>query len=81
MSKAGVIRYFRNNDDYSLPSLRRSKYGYMCIKGMKYGINGVVRCDIEPTEYQCPETGRLLPLEERENHSAGGWQPNCEAPI
>ena len=81
LSRKGIIQYFRNYEDYNLPSLRRSKYGYMCIQGMKYGTDGVVHCGIEPTEYQCPVTGDLQPVEKEKNTLAGGWKSDCRSAV
>ena len=66
LSSKGYIKYFRNYEDYNLPSPGRSKFGYMCIEGMVYGTNGVMHCDILPTDYKCRTTGALLPVEDPE---------------
>ncbi len=63
LASKGYIKYFRNYDDYNLPSPGRSKFGYMCTEGMQYGTEGVVHCGILPTDYKCRTTGALMPVE------------------
>ena len=66
LASKGYIKYFRNYEEYNLPSPGRSKFGYMCVEGMQYGTNGVVHCDILPTDYKCKTTGAVLPVENPE---------------
>lgn len=73
LSSKGDIKFFRNPDDYGLPELTRSKYGYLCVEGMVIPGPETVDTDtgeltqscyaIKPTHYKCPQTGAVLPVE------------------
>lgn len=69
----GDIKFFRNPEDYSLPVLTRSKYGYLCVEGMTIPASENIDTDtgevkqahfaIKPTHYKCAQTGAVLPVE------------------
>ncbi len=69
----GDIKFFRNPEDYGLPMLTRSKYGYLCVEGMTIPGPETIDTDtgevkqpylnIKPTHYKCPQTGAVLPVE------------------
>ncbi|RMG35306.1 MAG: hypothetical protein D6720_07430, partial [Gammaproteobacteria bacterium] len=67
-------KFFRNPEDYGLPPLARTRFGYLCVEGMT--VPGPERVDEEtgeivatplpvlPTHYKCPQTGAALPVED-----------------
>jgi len=69
----GDIKFFRNPEEYGLPSLTRSKYGYLCVEGMTLPGPESIDTDtgeikqpyyaVKPTHYKCPQTGAVLPVE------------------
>jgi putative DNA primase/helicase len=70
----GYVKYFRNPEDYGLPPLTRSKYGYLCVEDMvlwlPHGVPDpdtgelpIMALPVRPTDYKCPRTGALLPVE------------------
>ena len=70
----GDIKFFRNPEDYRLPPLSRSKYGYLCVENMTVPIDKNTNNEgedearnphlsIKPTHYKCAQTGALLPVE------------------
>ena len=69
----GDIKFFRNPEDYNLPALTRSKYGYLCVEGMTIPAAETVDTNtgeikqshfaIKPTHYKCTQTGAVLPVE------------------
>lgn len=69
----GDIKFFRNPEDYGLPALTRSKYGYLCVEGMTVPAPESIDTDTgeikrpyfatKPTHYKCPQTGAVLPVE------------------
>ncbi len=69
----GNIKFFRNSDEYDLPTLNRSKYGYMCIEGLVLpgpdqvdtdsGEIKETQFEVKPTHYKCAQTGAVLPVE------------------
>lgn len=74
LSSKGYIKYFQNHLPYGLPSVGRSKFGYMCVEDMLLTrpigspdeVTGEVRTDslrVYPTHYKCPQTGAVLPVE------------------
>ncbi len=74
LASKGYIKFFKDHLLYGLPSVRRSKFGYMCVEGMLLGcpigepdeVNAEVRTDpipVYPDYYKCPQTGALLPVE------------------
>lgn len=63
LATKGYIKFFRDYDEYNLPAPRRSKFGYLCVEDMAYGVDGKSLCSIKPTDFKCPNTGALLPVE------------------
>jgi len=74
LATKGYVKYFRNPETYGLPRIGRSKYGYLCVEDMVWRhLDGCVDHDtgeltpiefpIKPTDYKCPHTGALLPVE------------------
>ena len=70
----GDIKFFRNPEDYRLPPLSRSKYGYLCVENMTVPIDKNANNEgedearnphllIKPTHYKCAQTDALLPVE------------------
>ena len=74
LATKGYIKFFRNPEDYGLPPLARTRFGYLCVEGMC--VPGAERIDEEsgevtcteravlPTHYKCPQTGAALPVED-----------------
>jgi hypothetical protein len=74
LATKGYVKFFRNPEDYGLSRICRSKYGYLCVEDMVVrNPTGSVDCDtgeitpieisIKPTDYKCPRTGAVLPVE------------------
>ena len=74
LATKGYIKFFRDPEDYGLPTLARTRFGYLCVEGMT--VPGPERIDEEtgeivatalpvlPTHYKCPQTGAALPVED-----------------
>ncbi|MBF0097153.1 MAG: AAA family ATPase [Magnetococcales bacterium] len=64
----GYLKFFRNSQDYSLPSANRSKFGYLCVEGMmlgsEYGEKSPV--PVLPTHFKDLRSGAVLPVENPE---------------
>ena len=56
----GVIHFFKNYADYSLPPANRSPFGYMSVKGMKLLNEVGALCDVKPTHKRCSFTGNCI---------------------
>ncbi len=73
LASKGIIKFFRNPEEYGLPKLARSKYGYLCVEDMTTpGLESVdsetgeiIRSNyaIKPSHFKCPQTGAVLPVE------------------
>lgn len=73
LATKGMLKFFKNPEDYGLPQPPRSKFGYVCVEGMQVAIETDISQDtgevilteklILPTHYKCPCTGALLPVE------------------
>jgi len=74
LATQGYIKFFRDGTRYGLPPSERTKYGYLCVEGMRLRLpNGPPDSDsgeifaqeiaVLPTHYKCPQTGALLPVE------------------
>ena len=75
LATKGYIKFFRNSTDYGLPAAGRSKFGYLCVEGMRLGPTETI-IDSEtgefmeqfrpvlPTHYKSPTNGALLPVED-----------------
>ena len=61
----GYLKFFRNSQDYSLPSASRSKFGYLCVEGMMLASeNGEGRpMPVLPTHFKDLQSGAVLPVE------------------
>lgn len=77
LATQGYIKYFRNAQDYGLPSIGRSKFGYLCAKGMVVNLPQgdpdpdtgevpTVTLRVLPTHYKCPLSGAAMPVENRQ---------------
>ncbi len=66
LATKGYIKFFRNHQEYNLPSARRSKWGYLCVEDMSYGKDGKELCNVSPTHFKCSKTGAVLPVENPE---------------
>jgi len=77
LATQGYIKYFRNAQDYGLPSIGRSKFGYLCVEGMVVnlpqgdtnpdtGEMSVASLRVLPTHYKCPLSGAAMPVENPE---------------
>ena len=73
LATKGYIKFFRNPEDYGLPPLTRSKFGYLCVEQMALPGKEQIDTDtgeitrssivVKPTHYKCPQTGAVLPVE------------------
>lgn len=74
LAAQGYIKFFRNAQDYGLPSCKGSKHGYLCVEDMRIKrplgepdpVGGEVteaNLLVLPTHYVCPQTGVHLPVE------------------
>lgn len=73
LATKGYIKFFRNPEDYGLPPLTRSKFGYLCVEQMTLPGKEQIDTDtgeitrsrlvVKPTHYKCPQTGAVLPVE------------------
>ena len=74
LASKGYVKFCKDNAPYGLPSVGRSKFGYLCVEDMLLTraigppdeVTGEVHTDslrIYPTHYKCPQTGALLPVE------------------
>ena len=70
----GNIKFFKDPENYGLPPLKRSKYGYLCVEGMRIPSDketvdtetGEIKKQeiyIKPSHYKSPENGAVLPVE------------------
>ena len=77
LSSKGYIKYFQNPQDYGLPSVGRSKFGYMCVEEMNVlstfegadpdsGEVQRLSFRVLPTHYKSPQTGAILNVENPE---------------
>jgi hypothetical protein len=77
LATQGYIKYFRNAQDYGLPSIGRSKFGYLCVEGMVVNLPQgepdldtgevhTVSLRVLPTHYKCPLSGAAMPVENPE---------------
>jgi hypothetical protein len=74
LATKGWIKFVRNYHAYDLPAPERSKLGYLCVEDMVLGpIKEIVDGGtgevtelgkpVRPSDYKCPQTGALLPVE------------------
>jgi len=74
LASKGYVKFCKDHAPYGLPSVGRSKFGYLCVEDMLLTraigppdeVTGEVRTDslrVYPTHYKCPQTGALLPVE------------------
>lgn len=74
LSTQGYIKFFRNSTDYGLPSIGRSKFGYLCVEGMVLNTHAgepdpdtgelpLRPLGVLPTHYKCPQSGAAMPVE------------------
>lgn len=77
LATQGYIKFFRNAADYGLPSIGRSKFGYLCVEGMVLnsakdapdpdtGEISMLSLEVLPSHYKCPQSGSALPVENPE---------------
>jgi hypothetical protein len=77
LATQGYIKYFRNAQDYGLPSIGRSKFGYLCVEDMVVNLPQgdpdpdtgevpTVPHRVLPTHYKCPLSGAAMPVENPE---------------
>ena len=78
LATQGHIKYFRNTQDYGLPAMGRSKFGYLCVEDMVLKLSeaepdpdtGEVSSTralrVLPTHYKCPLSGAAMPVENPE---------------
>ena len=77
LATQGYIKFFRNASDYGLPSIGRSKFGYLCVEGMvlnmaqgspdpETGEIPTSQLEVLPSHYKCPHSGSALPVENPE---------------
>ncbi len=72
LTTKGYIKFFKNYVDYGLPSLERSKYGYMVVEDMHLGTGeefdpetGELPQKIYPTHYKDSTNGILMPVKDK----------------
>jgi hypothetical protein len=74
LATQGFIKFFRNSEAYGLPSIKRSKFGYLCVEGMVLNTpagepdpdTGELPQRAQktlPTHYKCPQSGVAMPVE------------------
>ena len=74
LSTQGYIKFFRNSTHYGLPSIGRSKFGYLCVEGMVLNTHTgepdpdtgelpLRALGVLPTHYKCPQSGAAMPVE------------------
>ncbi len=77
LATQGFIKFFRNAADYALPSIGRSKFGYLCVEHMVLNLPRgdldpdtgeiqMVAMKVLPTHFKCPLSGAALPVENRQ---------------
>ena len=77
MATQGFVKFFRNAADYALPSIGRSKFGYLCVEHMVLNLPRgdldpdtgeiqMVAMKVLPTHFKCPLSGAALPVENRQ---------------
>ena len=76
LATQGYIKFFRNSSEYGLPSVSRTKFGYLCVEAMVLRLvcepdpetGEVLVSDraVLPTHYKCPQSGIALPVENPE---------------
>lgn len=59
LATRGFIKFFHNGEDYSLPKLPRSKFGYMCIRNMRLKVEKRGEILIQPTHFKCRKSGNF----------------------
>lgn len=74
LATKGYIKYFKDGEKYGKEKLKRNKFGYLCVEGMKVAT-GQECVDVDtgelipelitvlPTTYKSPETGSAMPVE------------------
>ncbi|MEO5335119.1 MAG: AAA family ATPase, partial [Magnetococcus sp. YQC-5] len=64
----GYLKFFRNPQDYGLPSALRSKFGYLCVEGMLLGSENAdgKPLPVLPTHFKDLQSGAVLPVEKPE---------------
>jgi putative DNA primase/helicase len=73
LATEGYIKFFNNASQYGLSVPQRTKYGYMCVEGMKLKVttkNKETRekiseiYDVEPSHFKCRKSGLVLPSQD-----------------
>ncbi len=64
LATKGYIKFSRNWSEFGLLKIS-SKYGIMCVRGMKFTSNETIK-EILPTHFKCPNIGSVLEIEDRE---------------
>ena len=78
LATKGWIKFVRNYKDYGLPAPGPSKLGFLCVEDMVLGpIKEIVDGGtgevtelgkpVRPSDFKCPQTGALLPVENPED--------------
>ena len=62
LATKGHIKYTKNGKQYGF-EVKRSRYGLLCIKDMKFKTPNDDQILILPTHYKCVSTGVVLPVE------------------
>lgn len=62
LSTKGYIKFIKNGKRYGF-DCKRSRYGLMCIKNMKFKDDKGYLIDVLPTHYKSVSTGVILPVE------------------
>lgn len=62
LATKGHIKYTKNGKQYGF-EVKRSRYGLLCIKDMKFTTPNGDQILILPTHYKCVSTGVVLPVE------------------
>ena len=63
LATKGHIKFFRNSDEFGLPSANRSKFGYLCVEEMRLSVADQRTANVLPTHFKCPQSGAVLPVE------------------
>lgn len=72
LATKGYVKFLRDGRAFGYPMVR-SRYGYLCVEGMEFAVDGLVDNDtgevseaawpVQPSHYKCPNSGVCLDVE------------------